>query len=643
VSVLKSAKARAKANFTRARNQLLRLLDDEVVIRPIVRSAQDKLTDTEVQVIEAIENLNSLVSENSNESLKLQSELDTLEMEFSAAMQQAENALARTSTSQSTIIPSDVISSIQSAEPTSVSQVSQSSTRSDPGHISLSQYVSTMSTTPTFVTQSAVATGGVFTSPSQQHGNYGNSYYPPATASSVGQDIWRQLKRVSIPMFSGDKRNYESWKAAFIACIDSAPMSAEYKLLQLRQYLAGEALRTIENLGHSAASYEAAKERLERKFGGTRRHIALQLDAIDKFRPIRPGNANDFEKFADLLDLTLINLQEAGRYDELGNGSLYHKLVQKLDVTLITSYQRWLFEQQKCENVESLRQFVNQEAEFRTIASEAVHGISSIGLSSQSHTRRSAPSAVGMSYFGNNTTASSCECCGGSHRLWKCQNFAQMDVADRWQLAKDKKLCFRCLGSTHNGSTCSRSRPCGLDGCNRVHHRLLHGTNNSHPGSRGTLHSSTSTPNQTSLRTNQTRQSTSGGQPMQASTRVTAAAAPDNTDQRQENITMTSSSPYEHIALRTVPVIVRNGRKSVKINALLDDGSTKTYLNADVAAELGITGENQHVTVCVLNGQNAGFDTTAVDVELLSLDGRITMTVNAFTTDKVTGSMKAVD
>ena len=57
-----------------------------------------------------------------------------------------------------------------------------------------------------------------------------------------------QLKRVMIPVFSGDKRNYQNWRAAFIACVDQAPATAEYKLLQLRQCLAGKALKVIENL-----------------------------------------------------------------------------------------------------------------------------------------------------------------------------------------------------------------------------------------------------------------------------------------------------------------------------------------------------------------------------------------------------------
>ena len=46
-------------------------------------------------------------------------------------------------------------------------------------------------------------------------------------APSIGQDLWKQLKRVHIPTFSGDKRNNQSWKVAFLTCKDSAPATGE--------------------------------------------------------------------------------------------------------------------------------------------------------------------------------------------------------------------------------------------------------------------------------------------------------------------------------------------------------------------------------------------------------------------------------
>ena len=194
----------------------------------------------------------------------------------------------------------------------------------------------------------------------------------------IGLDLWKQLKRVTIPVFSGNKKTYQSWKASFTACVDKAPATAEYKLLQLRQCLAGEALKTIENLGHSATAYHTAKERLERKFGGQRHQVALYLEEVDNFRPICPGNYKEIEKFADLLDITIVNLKEANHSEELNDGLLYLKLQKKLPTSMLSTYHRWIFERQKRESVESLREWVLQEAEFQTKALEAVHGLADI-------------------------------------------------------------------------------------------------------------------------------------------------------------------------------------------------------------------------------------------------------------------------
>ena len=42
---------------------------------------------------------------------------------------------------------------------------------------------------------------------------------------------------------------------------------------------------------------------------------------------------------------------------------------------------------------------------------------------------------------------------------------------------------------------------------------------------------------------------------------------------------------------QTVPVILRKRSQNIVLNTLLDDGSTKTYINSDVAAELNLEGE----------------------------------------------------
>jgi len=95
---------------------------------------------------------------------------------------------------------------------------------------------------------------------------------------------------------------------------------SEQKLLRLFSCLEGEALHTFQNLGCSAAACDLAIARLVRKNEGQRRALTVKLGELDKFRG---GNANDLERFAELLDTVIVKFYDAEQEDELGAGSLY--------------------------------------------------------------------------------------------------------------------------------------------------------------------------------------------------------------------------------------------------------------------------------------------------------------------------------
>lgn len=424
-------------------------------------------------------------------------------------------------------------------------------------------------------------------------------------SSTLGKDMWQQLKRVQIPVFSGEKRKYESWKAAFYACIDSAPATAEYKLLQLRQYLSGEALKSIENLGHSAVSYNAAKERLERKFGGKRRQVMAYLEELDKFPPMREENAKTIEKFADLLDIVVINLTEAEKEEDLKDGTLYLKLQRKMPETMLTRYNRWIFENREDESVQTLRKWLNQEAKYYVAAAETVHGLSGEKWKSPKNN----PNTHFTSDRNPQSKTKICKVCSDNHDIWNCSIFKQLSAAQRWNKAKELKLCFRCLGSGHSGSTCNRMKVCGIQGCRKNHNRLLH-CEESSAQNHAEVH----------------------------------VQYNHNMEQHTHN-SCDQEVNTSQIGLRTVPVIVKNGNKQLMVNALLDDGSSKSYINSDVAAELGLDiGSNAHlITVNVMNGRKETFETTPVNFLIESLNGQVKMAMEATTTNHVTGNLKTID
>ena len=86
-----------------------------------------------------------------------------------------------------------------------------------------------------------------------------------------------------------------------------------------------------------------------------------------------------------------------------------------------------------------------------------------------------------------------------------------------------------------------------------------------------------------------------------------------------------------------------NGSKRIRVNALLDDATTDSYINADVSAELGLQGSLQKISVHVLNGKTETFESKPVEFTLESLDGNVDIKMSAMTTDRVTGDLKVVD
>ena len=97
------------------------------------------------------------------------------------------------------------------------------------------------------------------------------------------------------------------------------------------------------------------------------------------------------------------------------------------------------------------------------------------------------------------------------------------------------------------------------------------------------------------------------------------------------------------IGLCTVPVILKNDERSLKSIDMLDNASTKSYINADVAAGLGLQGRTEKITVNILNGQVETFETKLINVELMSITGNISTMVSAWTVDRVTSNALAVE
>ena len=61
-------------------------------------------------------------------------------------------------------------------------------------------------------------------------------------------DANKQLERIRIPKFSGDKKEYQSWWAAFSKGVDQINLSTQFKKLRFESCLEGEVAETVKGL-----------------------------------------------------------------------------------------------------------------------------------------------------------------------------------------------------------------------------------------------------------------------------------------------------------------------------------------------------------------------------------------------------------
>ena len=172
------------------------------------------------------------------------------------------------------------------------------------------------------------------------------------TRNAMATTSQAQLERIRIPVFSGNKMDFQKWNAAFTSCVDVTSLSPQFKTLRLEACLTGEAAETIKGLGYSVEAYEAAKARLVRKYGGSRRQIQSHLDELKKLKPIEENNPKKLEKFADILERAVITLKENGRESDLESGTLRTIILGKIPERLLAQYYHRVKENQYKDSLE---------------------------------------------------------------------------------------------------------------------------------------------------------------------------------------------------------------------------------------------------------------------------------------------------
>ena len=209
----------------------------------------------------------------------------------------------------------------------------------------------------------------------------------------------------------------------------------------------------------------------------------------------------------------------------------------------------------------------------------------------------------------------------------KCENFERKTFDERVQITRKAQLCHNCFQYGHIARGCLTKSACQVHGCNRRHNTLLH-----LPYQQG------SNVNQVEESVTQTTQIPQTSQ----DARATQAASLPLTQGGQSNTILAESGK---VCRRIMPVKVRSrdSNKELLTHALLDNGSDVSLCAKDLAAQLGIEGEQRTFFLTTQEKQDSPKFGQEISLKVEAIDGSDKLEIQRlWTVEKVNASSYSI-
>ena len=210
-----------------------------------------------------------------------------------------------------------------------------------------------------------------------------------------------------------------------------------------------------------------------------------------------------------------------------------------------------------------------------------------------------------LSVSSHSTTVATrtCRLCSSDHGFWKCPKYKALPPNERAEMVKELKVCTNCFNDGHQVAECTSPISCFESGCGKRHHTTLHEVY---------AEKDTKPIQQPKKRFRKKKGKAEGADGV-------------GTESKTEDVKVSSHlllNPAPKVVfLLIVPVSLHIGSITFDTYALLDDGSTGTFITQRVVEELGVTGEPQTCSLGTLTEQPKLMSVSQISLEVSARDG----------------------
>jgi hypothetical protein len=325
---------------------------------------------------------------------------------------------------------------------------------------------------------------------------------------------------------------------------------------RIRYALRGAAQEATEGLLLTSKDPKVIMKTLERNCGRPRTLLMLQRERISSL-PKPNETSNDVYRFANRVATVIDAITCIGKPEYLREYDIVSDIIGKMTPTMKARWVDYAHDNQSEKpELVRIRDIMHLEADRY-----------SEFLTPEIPTRGGKPTPRGVHVV--KSKGLRCAVCQEEHSLNRCDAFKTLSIDDRWETVKKLRVCFTCLRHGHRGDNCRSSN------------------------------------------TGRSKVSSLLQRPFQ---RTLAR------EEKTVTVASTAAAGEEQVLLKMKRVTLKGPQGEMKIFALLDEGSSVTLLDAEIAKNLGLPARAKPFNIIGVNGQkiNDGNASQEVTVSIKS-------------------------
>ncbi|XP_062704256.1 uncharacterized protein LOC134286630 [Aedes albopictus] len=391
--------------------------------------------------------------------------------------------------------------------------------------------------------------------------------------------------KVPLPTFDGAYENWYAFKSMFETIMDRYQSeSPAIKLYHLRNSLVGKAAGIIDQEIINNNDYATAWATLTERFENKRLIIDKHIDALFDLPKMCGENAVDLRRLIDTCTKNTDALKNLNLpVDGLGESMLINRISKKLDDE---TRKAWELDQgaNGMPDYDSTMKFLRERCRVLEKIRPTEKRLTKPPIKSVKQIVEA--KSKGSSFV---VTSEKCPQCSSNHKLWKCDAFRKVPLAERYGTLRRVGACFNCLQKGHRTAECSSEHSCKK--CSKRHHTMLHPTENPAKKNESPV-PPTVTPAGEQKTSNQNREASTSGDNSKSEGR----------NEQQRSSLCTRPETGKQILLSTALILVY-GRASnpYPCRVLLDSGSHTNFVSEQFATLLGLKKQPAHYSISGLN------------------------------------------